>query len=110
MTDYRPDIAYAAECDANDPLAYLRARFYIPPHGPHDEVLYFCGNSLGLQPRAARLYVEQELGDWAELAVEAHFRGARLRRYCVRIANLKTPLRIVRRGFCLHSVWQCVCR
>ena len=37
--------------------------------------LYFCGNSLGLQPRGVRAALMQELDDWAALGVEAHFRG-----------------------------------
>jgi len=37
--------------------------------------LYFCGNSLGLQPRAVRGALLDELDDWARLGVEAHFHG-----------------------------------
>ncbi|MHC5025003.1 MAG: kynureninase, partial [Planctomycetota bacterium] len=47
------------------------------PRRPDGEpVIYLCGNSLGLQPTAARALVEQELDDWARLGVEAHFHGA----------------------------------
>jgi kynureninase len=35
--------------------------------------LYFTGNSLGLQPRATRAFIEQELKDWESLGVEGHF-------------------------------------
>jgi len=38
-------------------------------------MVYFCGNSLGLQPKTARAAVLQELDDWAELGVEGHFAG-----------------------------------
>ena len=60
--------------DGADPLAAFRAEFLIPPHGEAEQ-LYFCGNSLGLQPRATRQALLDELDDWRTLAVEAHFRG-----------------------------------
>ena len=60
--------------DAADLLASFRDEFLIPPHG-HGEQVYLCGNSLGLQPRATRQALLDELDDWSKLAVEAHFRG-----------------------------------
>jgi len=69
---FRPDEDFARSLDAQDPLRDFRERF-ATPRGP--ETIYFCGNSLGLMPRAARGMVEQELADWADLAVDAHFRG-----------------------------------
>ncbi|MEZ5461705.1 kynureninase [Dokdonella sp.] len=65
---------WALAADAADPLADFRSEFFIPSHEGH-EIGYFCGNSLGLQPRAARQAVIDELDYWAELAVEGHFRG-----------------------------------
>lgn len=61
--------------DAADPLAALRDRFLIPRHDARSDQAYFCGNSLGLQPRATRQALLDELDDWRDLAVEAHFRG-----------------------------------
>jgi kynureninase len=66
--------AWALAADAADPLGRFRAEFRIPRHGDR-EIAYFCGNSLGLQPRAARQAVIDELDYWGELAVEGHFRG-----------------------------------
>jgi kynureninase len=66
----------AAELDARDPLATMRDRFHVPPHG-EAECVYLCGNSLGLQPKTAARYLEEELEDWRRLAVEGHFRGRR---------------------------------
>lgn len=40
-------------------------------------MLYFCGNSLGLQPKTARTLIVEELDDWAALGVEGHFAGRR---------------------------------
>ncbi|HET7780310.1 MAG TPA: kynureninase, partial [Rudaea sp.] len=64
----------AAARDAADALAPFRSEFLIPPHGDGEQ-LYFCGNSLGLQPRATRQALLDELDDWAGLGVEAHFHG-----------------------------------
>jgi len=66
---------FAAEMDARDPLARFRQQFHIPPAPDGGESVYLCGHSLGLQPRRVREYIEQELHDWEELAVEAHFRA-----------------------------------
>lgn len=64
----------AADLDARDPLASYRDQFLIPRHGDGEQA-YFCGNSLGLQPRGVREALLQELDDWAALGVEAHFHG-----------------------------------
>ena len=65
----------AAQLDAADPLAPFRAEFHLPPGPDGQSVAYFCGNSLGLQPKAARAAVEQEFADWQRLGVEGHFHG-----------------------------------
>ncbi|MDE3209456.1 MAG: kynureninase [Pseudomonadota bacterium] len=74
MLDYQatPDWAHAS--DAADTLRAFRGEFLIPPHEGRDSV-YFCGNSLGLQPRAVREAVNAELDYWGELGVEGHFKG-----------------------------------
>ena len=69
------DDAEARSRDGADALAAFRAEFLIPPHSGGEEQVYLCGNSLGLQPRATRQALLDELDDWRELAVEAHFRG-----------------------------------
>ena len=65
--------SYAVEMDARDPLAHFRERFYIPNAKSGDQCIYLCGHSLGLQPKSAQAYLEQELEEWAELGVEGHF-------------------------------------
>jgi kynureninase len=72
---FAPDEDFARGLDAADPLGSYREHFWIPPRPDGSPVVYFCGHSLGLQPRLARLFIEQELEDWARLGVEAHFRG-----------------------------------
>ena len=73
----RDGLARARELDAADELAPLRSRFSIPPRrsAPSESAVYLTGNSLGLQPVTVREAVEQELEDWAALAVGAHFEG-----------------------------------
>jgi len=70
MTEHE---AWAREQDAADALASYRARYRIPADAAGEPVVYFCGNSLGLQPVEAQAFVQRELDDWARLAVEAHF-------------------------------------
>lgn len=74
MSDYQATAAWAQAADAADPLRAFRDEFLIPPHAGHDSA-YFCGNSLGLQPRAVRAALTAELDDWAQLGVEGHFKG-----------------------------------
>jgi kynureninase len=64
--------AFAAEKDTNDPLRSSRERFFIPRSASGEEVIYFTGNSLGLQPKTAKAYIDQELEDWKNLGVEGH--------------------------------------
>ena len=77
MSDFsfQPGEAYAAELDARDPVAHYRGRFYIPRSDAGQECTYLAGHSLGLQPKSAKGYIEQELEDWARLGVEGHFHG-----------------------------------
>jgi len=78
MTEgYRDDAAWAQTQDAADPLAPYREKFHHPEAPNGSEALYFAGHSLGLQPRKARTYIEEELEDWARFAVEGHFAARR---------------------------------
>ncbi len=63
---------FARRLDSEDPLRGFRERFHIPPGPDGSPSAYLCGNSLGLQPRAAAEVVAGELEDWARLAVEGH--------------------------------------
>ncbi|MFT3762205.1 MAG: kynureninase [Pseudoxanthomonas sp.] len=65
---------HALALDAADPLRALRNEFLIPKNGAAEQT-YFCGNSLGLQPRGVRARVQEVLDKWAQEAVEGHFRG-----------------------------------
>jgi kynureninase len=69
--EFQNSLSYARQLDQQDPLNGFRDKFYIPLiHGK--ECIYFTGNSLGLQPKRVREYVDQELEDWARMGVEGH--------------------------------------
>lgn len=66
--------AYAQKMDQEDPLREYRNQFYFPKVNGKDAI-YFCGNSLGLQPKSVKAYLDRELVSWAEKAVDGHFEG-----------------------------------
>jgi kynureninase len=68
---------HATGMDAQDSLAAYRSEFHLPVAESGQSQTYFCGHSLGLQPRRARDYVLEELREWEQHAVEAHFKSAR---------------------------------
>ncbi|WP_445721469.1 kynureninase [Flavobacterium sp.] len=63
---------FAQELDRSDELKKYRNEFSFPQINDKD-VIYFTGNSLGLQPKKAKEYVDEVMEDWASLAVEGHF-------------------------------------
>jgi kynureninase len=67
-----PDAAGAQALDASDPLACFAGEFHHPVDGAGRRLIYLCGHSLGLQPKSAAHYVEQELKDWQRLGVLGH--------------------------------------
>ncbi len=71
---YKNTLDFAQQMDAQDPLRTYRQQFIFPQHEGRD-VLYLCGNSLGLQPTSVRPALLHELDHWAEHGVEGHFRG-----------------------------------
>jgi len=68
------DKSYALQADAADPLRTFRQEFFFPTR-EEKPYLYFCGNSLGLQPKNTVKFVIQELEDWQKMGVEGHFHG-----------------------------------
>ena len=78
---FEPTLEFAQQKDREDELHSFRSRFFIPaaPAPSHSapvpspaasrESIYFCGNSLGLQPRQAADFIRQELEDWQQLAI-----------------------------------------
>ena len=72
ITEFKNDEASAKHLDSKDTLKSYREKFLFPQHNGKD-VVYFTGNSLGLQPKTTRSYIEQELNDWHTYGVEGHF-------------------------------------
>ena len=66
-------LAYAQTLDAQDELSSYREKFHIPKQNSGEEHIYLCGNSLGLQPKTTKEYINQELRDWENFGVEGHF-------------------------------------
>ncbi|RYZ43235.1 MAG: kynureninase, partial [Sphingobacteriales bacterium] len=64
MTNLEANLEYARSQDDVDILFSFRERFYFPQHEGKDTI-YFCGNSLGLQPKSTHYLFEKELNDWA---------------------------------------------
>ena len=69
---FKNSLEYARRLDAKDPLAQYRNHFHYPKVNGK-EVIYFTGNSLGLQPKNTSAFVNEVMQDWASLAVEGHF-------------------------------------
>ena len=71
--NYKNTAEFALELDAEDELKDYRNEFHIPSQKNGDEHIYMCGNSLGLQPKRTKEFLNQELEDWATFGVEGHF-------------------------------------
>lgn len=69
---FENSLQFAQSLDEKDTLKTYRNQFHIPKINGKD-CIYFTGNSLGLQPKSTRQFVEEELLDWEELGVEGHF-------------------------------------
>ena len=76
MTIWKNTLEFAKKQDEIDPLKDYRNQFYLPSF--HEKrVTYFTGNSLGLQPKSTKSFIDQELKDWAKWGVEGHFHAER---------------------------------
>lgn len=71
---FEASLDFARAEDDIDIFFPFRERFHFPQHDGQD-VAYFCGNSLGLQPKSTAYLMQQELDDWAKHGVEGHFRA-----------------------------------
>ncbi len=69
---HQNSLEFAREMDAKDPLKSFRDQFHFPDFH-FEEVVYLTGNSLGLQPKSTKEYIQKELDAWAKYGVEGHF-------------------------------------
>lgn len=65
-------LEFAKKLDSQDSLNKYKEEFIFPEVNGN-KVIYFTGNSLGLQPKRTKAYVDEVMNDWAKLAVEGHF-------------------------------------
>jgi kynureninase len=73
---FEKTLQFAKRADRQDPLKSFRGKFLIPKVNGKTSI-YFCGNSLGLQPKTTKQFLTQELDDWAKLGVEGHIHAKR---------------------------------
>ena len=71
---FENNLAFAQAQDQADPLNKFRNDFLIPKRDGQ-EVIYLCGNSLGLQPKNTKKYINEQLDNWENLGVEGWFEG-----------------------------------
>ncbi|MEY3397781.1 MAG: hypothetical protein RL220_375, partial [Bacteroidota bacterium] len=69
--EYRNTEEFAHSSDQTDSLSHLRNQFLFPKH-EGENVLYFTGNSLGLQPAGVKEALLTECEDWEKWGVEGH--------------------------------------
>jgi kynureninase len=86
---FQNTIDFALEMDQEDPLKHFRDQFYIPKQ-EGKPLVYFTGNSLGLQPKSVESYIKEELLAWENLGVEGHIKAKRPWLYYHK--NFKGPL------------------
>jgi kynureninase len=65
---------FAQQMDREDSLSQYREKFLFPKVDGK-EAIYFCGNSLGIQPKSVQAHIQKELDRWSEMAVDGHFYG-----------------------------------
>ena len=76
MKNWKNTLEFAKELDNKDPLKHYKDKFFMPSFHK-EKVTYFTGNSLGLQPKSTKSFIDQELNDWAKWGVEGHFHAER---------------------------------
>lgn len=74
MIQFENSLAFARRLDRGDSLRGFRSEFHFPRINSKS-ALYFCGNSLGLQPRKVKAALMQVCTDWQKYGVEGHFKG-----------------------------------
>lgn len=82
------DERVALRLDEEDKMKHFRECFYIPKKqdlppidlslvDKDEDAIYFLGNSLGLQPKMVKTYLEEELDKWAKMGAYGHEVGKR---------------------------------
>ncbi|MCF6300895.1 MAG: kynureninase [Proteobacteria bacterium] len=73
---FENSLKFSQSLDKQDSLRHMRHEFYLPTiKGTQQKEIYLCGNSLGLQPKLAAVYIREELEKWQKYGVKGHFEG-----------------------------------
>lgn len=72
--NFENSLDFAKLLDEQDELSAFRNQFYFPKKNG-TELIYFCGNSLGLQPKTTAATIDNVLEDWASMGVAGHVAG-----------------------------------
>ena len=89
---YENSLAFAQALDAADPLKSFQDAFHFPQHNG-EKALYFCGNSLGLQPKSIEKAIQTELDYWKKNGVENWFAGEKpWLSYHAELSDLAAPI------------------
>ena len=67
--NYQNSISFAKSLDKKDSLKSYRKEFHYPKDSNGNELIYFCGNSLGLQPKSALEQIGKEFSIWSKKGV-----------------------------------------
>lgn len=67
--NFESSSTFAREMDVKDMLVSNR-NLFLHPEVDGKRWIYFCGNSLGLQPKQTRFYLESILHSWSAMGVE----------------------------------------
>jgi len=71
---FRSNYTFAKQCDEEDDLKEYRSKFNLPSK-EGKPYIYFCGNSLGLQPKIAAAAVQNDLKSWEAGGIDGYFEG-----------------------------------
>jgi len=70
--EFKSSKEFALSLDEKDELAHFQDQYHFPIRNNRKSI-YFCGNSLGLQPKQTRTFINNQLDNWAQNGVEGHF-------------------------------------
>ena len=71
---FKNTLEFAKSLDESDALGKFRSQFIFPTRN-EQELVYLCGNSLGLQPKRTKEILSNQLENWGNKAVDGWFEG-----------------------------------
>jgi kynureninase len=71
---FETSLSFAQVLDSKDTIASMANEFIFPEIN-HKKAIYFCGNSLGLQPTQAQADISEVMTAWSALGIEGFSKG-----------------------------------